>query len=39
MDANTNKRIVEMKQRLAEKDNVANNINWRSELESTVIDP
>lgn len=39
MDANTNKRIVEMKQRLEEKDNVAKNSNWRSELESTVIDP
>src|SRR6056300_47798 len=31
MDANTNKRIVEMKQRLAEKDNVAMNSNWRTE--------
>lgn len=39
MDANTNKRIVEMKQRLAEKDNAAKNSNWRSQLESTVIDP
>jgi len=39
MDENSNKRIVEMKQRLAEKDNNATNRNWRSEMETGVIDP
>ena len=39
MDENSNKRIVEMKQRLAEKDNNATNRNWRSDMERSDIDP
>lgn len=39
MDENSNKRIVEMKQRLAEKDNNATNKKWRIEMERSVIDP
>ena len=39
MDENSNKRIVEMKQRLVEEDNNATNKKWRSEMERSVIDP
>ena len=40
MDENSNKRIKEMKQRLAEKDsNATTNRNWRSEMERSDIDP
>eukprot|EP00984_Skeletonema_dohrnii_P037712 scaffold40081_cov200-Skeletonema_dohrnii-CCMP3373.AAC.1 len=39
MDENSNKRILEMKQRLAEKDSNASNQNWRSDMERNVIDP
>ena len=39
MDENSNKRILEMKQRLAEKDSNASNRNWRSDMERNVIDP
>ena len=39
MDEASNKRIVEMKQRLAEKDNTVTNKKWRIEMEKNVIDP
>jgi DNA polymerase kappa len=39
MDENSNKRILEMKQRLSEKDNNTTNKEWRIEMERSVIDP